>query len=137
MMAHVVKSNLTEQQQEFWTLVQKINNCWRHGRPTELSAYFHQNVVFNSPDFKHQITGKENCIQTYIDFLNISNIIDYVENNPAVHIFKKTAITTYHFEMKYEQKGNMFQEMGTDTLAFENGTSWKVVWRAVGNVKNV
>lgn len=137
-MAHLNQLTLTEQQQEFWTLVQKINNCWYQGQPTDLSAYFHQDVVFNSPDFKYQITGKENCIQTYIDFLNISSILDYIESNPTVQIFEKTAIVTYDFEMKYEQKDKTFHETGTDILAFEkDGQSWKVVWRALSNLKNV
>lgn len=137
-MAGINKSILTEQQQEFRTLIQEINRCWYEGRPADLSAYFHQNVVFNSPDFKHQVTGKENCIQTYIDFMNNSSVLEYTENNPTVQVFEKTAIVAYDFEMKYEQKGKIYHEKGTDILAFEkDGQSWKVIWRALSNLNNI
>ncbi|MFT4062142.1 MAG: nuclear transport factor 2 family protein [Edaphocola sp.] len=137
-MANTNKPVLTEQQQVFWILVQKINNCWYQGRPTDLLDYFHQDVVFNSPDFKHQITSKENCVQTYTDFMNISSVIDYIESSPNIRIFEKTAIVTYDFEMKYEQKDKTYHEIGTDILVFgKDGQSWKVIWRAMSNLKNV
>jgi len=131
-------SRQTEQYRELWARVQEINACWYQGRPAELSAYFHPNVVFNSPDLKHQITGKENCIQTYIDFMQNSNISHYVESNPIVQLFEKTAVVTYDFEMEYEQKGKTFREAGTDILVFEKEEdSWKVIWRALSNLKDI
>ncbi len=135
-MTHISKFN--EQQLAFWTLVQKINNYWYSGQLTALSAYFHQNVVFNSPDFKHQVIGKENCIRTYIDFLNISSILLYTESNPTVQIFKETVIVTYDFEIKYEQNNKTYHEAGTDILVFgKEQQSWKIVWRGMSNLKNV
>lgn len=137
-MDHPSKSALTKQQQELWILIQKINNCWYRGQPADLSAYFHQNVVFNSPDFSRQITGKENCIQTYIDFMKRSTVLHYTERNPVIQLFEKTAMVTYDFEMKYEQKGKTYHETGTDILAFEKaGQSWKVIWRALSNLRPV
>jgi hypothetical protein len=125
-------------QKELWKLMQKINNCWYKGDPQHLSDFFHPNIVINSPDFRHSIIGKDNCIQTYIDFMNISTILLYRENNPSVQIFEKTAIVTYHFEMKYEQKGKTFHETGTDILVFEKDeSSWKVIWRALSNLQNI
>lgn len=131
------QSKLQEQQQEIRLLIQHINNCWRENRPDGLSDYFHEDVVFNAPDFKHQVTGKENCIRTYIDFMNQSSVSEYAESNFNVRLFDKTAIATYDFEMTYQQQGKTYHERGTDILVFEQeGQSWKVIWRALSNLSN-
>src|SRR5450759_5775485 len=93
-------------QKELWELMQKINDCWYKGDPLQLSDFFHPNIAFNSPDFKHQIIGKDNCVQTYIDFMSNSKVLLYNEGNPTVGLFANTAVVTYDFEMKYDQNNN-------------------------------
>ncbi len=125
-------------QRELWELIQKINGCWYKGDPLQLADFFHPNIVFNSPDFKHQITGKDNCAQTYIDFMNNSKVLLYNEGNPTVGIFSNTAIVTYDFEMKYEQNNKTYHETGTDIMVFErHQDTWKVIWRGLSNLKNL
>jgi hypothetical protein len=127
----------TKDQQELWTLMQQINNCWCKGQPAQLADYLHDNIVFNSPDLKHQFTGKDTCIQSYIDFLNNSKVLLYNESNPVVHVFNNTAIVTYDFEMKYEQKNKLYHETGTDIMIFNKQISWKAVWRSLSNLKTL
>lgn len=125
-------------QQSCWSIMQQINNCWYKGKSAQLHEYFNDNIVFNSPDFKHQIIGKENCIQTYADFMSISKVLSYNESNAKVHLFENTAIVTYDFEMKYEQKNKMFNEAGTDIVVFNRyQNNWKAIWRGLTNSRNI
>ena len=128
----------TKDQQDLWNIMQQINNCWYKGQPAQLTEYFHDNIVFNSPDLKRQSTGKDICIQSYIDFLNSSKILLFNETNPLVHIFDNTAIVTYEFEMKYEQKDKVYHETGTDIMIFnKQENSWKAVWRSLADLKSI
>ena len=130
--------NSNKEREDIWTLVKKINDCWYKGEPSRLTDFFHLNIVFNSPDFKHQIVGRDNCIQTYIDFMNNSKVLLYNEGNPNVHLFANTATVAYDFEMKYEQNNKLYHETGTDIMVFERDKdSWKAVWRGLSNLKNV
>ena len=132
------ETTFKKEQQDLWTLVRKLNNCWYNGQPSQLTDFFHDSIVFNSPDFKHQIIGKENCIQTYIDFLSTSRVLLYNEGKPTIQLFGNTAILTYDFEMKYEQKNKTYHETGIDIMVFcRQQTSWKVTWRGLSNLKNV
>lgn len=133
-----MESILNEKQRKLWMLMQKINRCWYEGRPLELSDFFHDDIVFNSPDFLHQDKGREQCIRSYADFMDSSRILLYKEHNPGVQMFRHTAIVTYDFEMKYEQNNVIYHETGTDIFVFEQEKEqWKAVWRVMGNIKNV
>lgn len=104
----------------------------------QLAAYFHENIVFNSPDLKKQSIGKDVCLQSYIDFVSNSKVLFCDETNPLVQVFDNTAIVTYDFEMKYEQKNKVYHETGTDIMIFnKQQNSWKAVWRSLTNIKSL
>jgi len=131
-------AKLSSAQQQLWTLMKQINNCWYKGDVSALKNFFHNDIVFNSPDFKHQIVGRDNCIQSYVDFLNTSEITLYNESNPAVSLVGNTGVVTYDFEMKYEQNNKTYHETGTDIMVFNyDGENWHAVWRCVTNLKHV
>ncbi len=132
-----MKTKLSDSQNKLWTLAKQINDCWHKGNPSELSHFFHQEVVFNSPDFVHQIKGKDDCVQTYFDFLENSEVLLYNTSNPKVEMFASTGIIAYDFEMKYKQNDKVHHEIGTDILVFQKTeNSWKVIWRGLSNLKN-
>ncbi len=132
------ESLLNKKHQELWDVVKRINNCWYQGQPSDIEDYFHRDVVFNSPDFKQQISGKVNCINTYIEFMSSSKVLLYNEKKPVIHQYGETAIVNYDFEMKYEQNGKLNHETGTDVMVFcKDLGHWKVVWRFVTNLQNI
>jgi len=132
-----MSNSASQQEQELWNTMQQINNCWYKGPIQQLAEYFDDQVVFNSPDFKHQIIGKDSCIKTYADFMSISKVLLYKESNENIKLFGSTGIVTYDFEMKYEQKGKTYHEAGTDIVIFNRSNKWKAVWRALANLKNL
>src|ERR1035437_5769995 len=116
----------SKEHQELWNLMRQINICWFKEQIHKLTDYFDDKIVFNSPDFKHLIVGKDNCIQTYTDFMKISKVLLYNEANENVQLFDTTGIVTYDFEMKYEQQGKTYHETGTDIVFFNRQDhSWK------------
>lgn len=128
----------TTPNQVVWELMQAINRCWYEKRFEPLEDYFHEEVVFNSPDLKQQVVGRTACIQSYKDFMAHSNILLYKETNPLIHTFENTAIVHYDFEIQYEQKGQSFHDTGTDILVFNRyEDAWKAVWRTLTNLKSV
>ena len=133
-----IETLATKDQQELWNIMQQINKSWLSRQPAQLAGYFHENVVFNSPDLKRQSVGKDICVQSYIDFMNNSKVLFCNETNPIVHVFDNTAIVTYDFEMKYEQKNKVYHETGTDILIFnKQQDSWKAVWRSLANINSL
>jgi hypothetical protein len=128
----------TKEQQYLWDIMHQINNGWLTGQPAQLADYFHENIVFNSPDLRKQSIGKDICIQSYTDFISNSKILFFDQTNPIVHVFDNTAIVTYDFEMKYEQKDQVYDETGTDIMIFNKQRySWKAVWRTLLNLKSL
>lgn len=128
----------TKDQQELWNIMQQINKSWLEGQRAQLTDYFHENVVFNSPDLKRQSIGKDICVQSYLDLMNNSKVLFYTDTNPIVHVFDNTAIVIYDFEMKYEQKNKVYHETGTDIMIFgKQQNSWKAVWRSLANIKSL
>lgn len=118
--------------------MQQINKSWLEGQRAQLTDYFHENVVFNSPDLKRQSIGKDICVQSYLDLMNNSKVLFYTDTNPIVHVFDNTAIVIYDFEMKYEQKNKVYHETGTDIMIFgKQQNSWKAVWRSLANIKSL
>jgi len=118
--------------------MQQINNSWLGGQSAKLADYFHESIVFNSPDLKQQSIGKDICIESYADFLGKSKVLLFNQSNPRVHIFDYTAILAYDFEMKYEQKSKTYHETGTDVMIFTREKDlWKAVWRTLVNLESL
>ena len=129
---------MTNAIEEIKNLVQKINKTWSEGKPELLVNYFHEDIIFNSPDFSQKIEGKANCIESYIDFCNTSKVLLYNDKNLKVDIFDSTAIASYEFEMKYEHKGSTYHESGNDIFVFHKfENEWKAVWRSMVNMQNL
>ena len=78
-----MKAKLNKEQSQIWQIIKEINHSWYKGSPLKVNVFLHPEVVFNIPDYKHQNIGKKNCIQTYIDFLTVSEVISYHEHNPS------------------------------------------------------
>lgn len=129
---------LNIEQQEIWTIIQKINQSWKIGNFSDFDKYFHENIVFNSPDFRNEINGKIACVQTYQNFADNSEVLMYEENNPKIVITENTAIATYEFEMRYKQNGKIYHETGIDILVLSKAENiWKVIWRGMSNLNSI
>ncbi len=109
-----------------------INQAWRERRFDALNEFFDENIVIRGPGLKEACRGRETAIQSYLQFMAQSNVIEYAESNHAADIWGDIAVATYDWAMTYEQKGQTKTEKGHDMFVFtRNGPAWLAVFRLV------
>ena len=117
-------------------IIRIINDAWYHQDYQVMEGLFSDSVIFRSPDFKHQIQGKEVCIQTFRDFMNKAIVSKFEIDNISVNFLERTALATYQFIIEYEMNNKFIKESGTDIIVFEETEgNWLLSWRAMCNLK--
>src|ERR1019366_8803122 len=105
--------------------LEAINQAWRERRFDALSEFFDENIVIRGPGLKEAGRGREAAIQSYLQFMAQSNVIDYAESNHAVDMWGDIAAATYDWVMTYEQKGQTKDRKGT------RRSGWPAVFRLI------
>ncbi len=84
------------------------------------------------PCLKELVRGREALVQSYVDFMGQSRIIEYAESDHSAHAWGNTAAVTYNGTMTYEQKGNTKRESGQDMFVFvRRELHWVAVLRVM------
>lgn len=112
-------------------IIQIINNAWLDNNLYILNDYFDQEVVFMSPDYKNKLTGKNACINSYKQFLDSAEIIEYQQGEPEINIWDNTAAAFYEFDITYLMKGKTYSEKCKDFFVFNRDESDNSFWKAV------
>lgn len=111
-------------------LVRNMNVAWQESRFDGLYPMFHEQVVAVPPGGAHRVVGREPMIDGFRQFVAHSGVHDFKLLDISVDVFGATAIATLLFQIKYEQKGQVLDEKGTDIMVFAHeGGRWQVVWR--------
>ena len=111
-------------------VLKAVNGAWSSGKPEDLKDYFHDDIVIVSPELKILGAGKENCIQSYIDFLDRSRVIEYTDTDPEIRIFEDTAIAFCRYTISWETGGKFLKEEGQELYVFtKQNAQWLVVMR--------
>jgi len=109
-----------------------ITAAWREGRPEDLRAFFHEDIVTVLPGLQVRVAGREPCVQSYRDFLAAATVQDYREAEPAVDVWGDTAVTTCRWEMAWEMNGQPCREAGHELFVFTRTAGrWLAVWRTL------
>ncbi len=118
--------------EEIRRLLKKINEAWLRGRPEELAAYFHANMVIVPPGFSGRAEGREACVQGYKDFVSQAKVREYKDAEPSIDLWGDTAVATYSWEIAYEMNGQDSREAGWDVFVFKGeNAKWQAVWRTI------
>lgn len=121
-----------KRREEIREIVKKINGAWRSGRPEELAAYFHEDMVIAPPGLSGRAKGRDACVASYREFIQMAKVKEYKEAEPGIDLWGSTAVATYGWEMVYELKGESYHESGWDVFVFQReGTEWRAVWRTL------
>jgi len=116
------------EQQKIKELLKKANQTWSSGHPHDLKHYFHDNMLILSPDLKILGSGKENCIKSYIDFLNHVTVTDFKENDPDVFVFDNTTIAFYRYSISWKTGDKSFNENGKEMYVLsKKENKWLIV----------
>ncbi len=84
------------------------------------------------PGLRELLRGRDATIQSYVQFMAQSNVIEYAESNHAIDIWGNLAAATYDWTMTYEQKGQAKTENGHDMFVFSHrGGGWVAVLRLI------
>ncbi len=71
-------------------------------------------------------------VQSYVDFMQKSDVKDYTESNHFVHSWDHTAIAGFDWSMTWVQDGKTDQGSGQDMFVFERRTDrWVAVLRVM------
>ena len=118
--------------EEIRRLVKTINEAWLRGRPEELAAYFHADMVIVPPGFSGRAEGRGACVQGYKDFVIQAKVREYKDAEPSIDLWGDTAVATYSWEIAYEMNGQDFREAGWDVFVFlRENAKWQAVWRTI------
>ena len=108
----------------------EINSAWRDMRFEVLSDFFDENIVMKGPGLKDLVHGRDALVQSYVQFMTQSIVIDYVESNHSAHTWGDTATVAYDWTMTYEQKGETKRDAGQDMFVFvARHSEWIAVLR--------
>ena len=109
-----------------------INRAWQERRFDVLNELFDENIVMRGPSLKEACRGREAAVQSYVQFMAQSAVIEYAESNHAGDMWGEIAIATYDWAMTYEQKGQTKTEKGQDMFVFtRSGSRWLAVFRLI------
>ncbi len=123
----------TQEQEDLWRLVRRLNEAWLKGPAEDLGSLFHESAVIAGPDGKTLAKGASACVASYVDFASRAVVQEFKEQAPEVDVFGATAVVRYGFQIRYEADGKAQNESGRDLLVLsrEEDGPWLVVWRQV------
>ena len=109
-----------------------INQAWRERRFDTMAQFFDEDIVMKGPGLKEFGRGREAIIQSYVQFMAQSEVIEYAESNHVVDIWGDVAAATYDWAMTYEQKSQTKTEKGQDMFVFSKiGSKWLAIFRLI------
>jgi hypothetical protein len=115
---------------EIKNLVRSLTKTWIEKRIEDLYPFFHENVIVMPPGSDKQISGRNDMVESYRQFVNKAVIRNFEEMNLQVNVFNNTAIANLTFKIVYEIQDEVFSEIGIEVLILNNfNNEWKIVWR--------
>lgn len=112
--------------------LRELNSAWRDLRFEDLAGFFDMDIAMIGPGLKELVRGREALVQSYVDFLGQSRIIEYAESDYSVHAWGNTAAVTYNWTITYEQKTETKCESGREMFVFAHREPhWVAVLRVM------
>jgi len=108
---------------EIRQVLAELNRSWLERRFEDLSKFFDPDIVMKGPGLKELARGRDALVQSYVDFMTRSMVLEYSESNHIVACWGPTAAATYDWSMTWEQKGKTESGSGQDMFVFrrQNG----------------
>lgn len=121
---------MNEQTKHIEKMINQLNDDWLNDRLENLTRYFHKRVVMIQPGTHKKITGREEMVDSYREFMEESEVLDFRTKNLRIDVFENTAIAIYTFNIKYRVETTKYDEEGLEILVLNlhNG-HWQIVWR--------
>ena len=62
----------------------ELNRAWLERRFEDLSKFFDPDIVMKGPGLKEMARGRTALVQSYVDFMTRSKVLEYSESNHIV-----------------------------------------------------
>jgi hypothetical protein len=107
-----------------------LNRGWRDRRFSDLGQFFDENVVMKGPHLKELLRGRDALVQSYVDFMARSELVEYTESNHRIDRWGLTAAAAYDWWMTWKQDGKTESGTGQDMFVFQwQESRWIAVLR--------
>lgn len=122
----------SELQQELISIVKQINREWSAGNPKNLDKYFHPDIIITGPDHNILGSGRDECVESYVEFTGRAADIDFEITSFDVRIWESTAYVRYEYDISWTDRGKRNSEKGRDIFFFTNADGkWLAVMRTI------
>ena len=89
-------------------------------------------MVIKDAKLKTVATGRDACVQSYVDFIKQARITKFEQGEPDIHLFSDSAIASYDWHIVYSLDNQHCDERGADIFLFVRmDQKWMAVWRAM------
>ena len=94
------------------TFITEFNDNWLHGKLDELSDLLDHDVVFIAPDLTTEIKGREQCLQSFIDYLDTARTKKFQVRNKQINSWRDSASVLLEYYVEYELNETEYHELG-------------------------
>ena len=123
------------QSDEVLEALRSINQCWLEGRPRDMKAFLHPEIVMVFPGFSGSVSGCDAFLNGFVEFCGNCGTISFQESDHQVDRFDDTAVASFHFDMIYERDGARYRSTGRDIWVFSRRPEgWLACWRTMVEV---
>ena len=123
----------TEAQAAVARTLASLSTAWQNRRYDELAAAFHERIVMALPGFSGRVEGRDALVASYREFMERATLTHYAEEPPTIDVWRRTAVATYRWEMRWLVNSIPNQAAGSEMFVFARGLAgeWRAVWRTV------
>ncbi len=113
-------------------VVARINRAWQTKDFGALPDCFAQNAAMAGPDYTVLGRGRSFFVESYREFANSAEVLEYSESKPLIEVFDRVAICAYPWTTTYRRDGERRAERGSDPFVLSRSAGrWRVVWRYI------
>ena len=113
-----------------------INRAWQCGRPSDMYAYLHPDVVMVLPDFRGTLQGRDALLFSFKDFCTHARVLEYASRDEQIAMVGNVAFIHYSFDLVFERASSRIRASGREVWAFEwVGGMWFAIWRTMVDVE--
>jgi hypothetical protein len=100
-----------------------MNQAWQRGDFNSMKPLLDENVVMRGPKLKQLLRGRDAFVESYVDFMRQSRLLEYSESGHEVDMWGEVAAICYDWKMTYEQKGATRTDEGEDMFVFNRSAA--------------
>jgi hypothetical protein len=113
-------------------VVTAINDAWLTGRPHDIAALVHRDMVIAGPDLRPVAVGRDACVRSYQDFAARADAVELTETGRCESVVGETAVVSYRYRISYDDGGRRHTDTGRDVFVLgRTTTGWQATWRGV------